>query len=84
LLFHRQKIVGIEIDLILLAPEGHIVFAEVKSLGARGLAAYRLGKRQKDRLWIAKTYFENLFDVNVEVRLVLVETSGPITDLVIL
>lgn len=85
LLYHRKKIFGVEVDLILWSPEGHVLFLEVKTLGRFGLVNSRLSKKQQGRLNSAKMFFESVYGLPVEVRLAFVDaTNGDVTDMVIL
>lgn len=75
LLYHRQKLFGVEIDLILHDRDGVIQFIEVKAYTSDLMMPYRLTRKQTSRLIYAKTYFENVFRMPTQILLAAVKSQ---------
>ncbi|MCC6138050.1 MAG: YraN family protein [Bdellovibrionaceae bacterium] len=72
LLYHRPKICGVEIDLVLQSPWGRVVCIEVKSNSSDWPLQDRLTKTQIQRLYRVDMYLEQKLYTAVEFQVVLV------------
>jgi Holliday junction resolvase-like predicted endonuclease len=79
LLFHRKKLFGIEVDLVLHDEDGIIQFVEVKTYTDANLIPFRVTSKQKNRLMTAKTFFENRFGLPTQIILAAVKNAEVVT-----
>ena len=74
LLYHRQKICHVEVDLI-VCKDGVVTLVEVKTLASFDRLSHRLPPSQKQRLLRARSWFENYYRLPTELSLVVVPSD---------
>lgn len=72
LLYHRKILCGVEIDLIVVSPQGKIICYEVKANRQGWSVADRVSEKQAQRLYFARAYLETQLQAKVEFYFVLV------------
>ncbi|MGZ3790708.1 MAG: YraN family protein [Bdellovibrio sp.] len=79
LLAQRVKTPFAEVDLLLRAPEGHLLMVEVKTTNLSEFQNYRITIKQKKRLLRALHFLAERLEVLVEVHWAFVTKEGEIT-----
>lgn len=71
MLYHRKKISGIEVDLILISPQRRIVCVEVKTNSAEWSVGERIKRAQLERLFAVERMLSSWLRETVTTEIVL-------------